>query len=74
MVNTIALGIFLFCFIIILFFTFSGKINFALLLFVPLFPLQNILDRFQQFPLGKYFVNIILVSMMLGWFIRAVFH
>ncbi len=49
----------------------SGRVPWGLYFLVPLFPLQNVVERFHQFPLGKDFADIILISMIIGWVISA---
>ena len=71
MIHTIAPVIFIFWFTTILYLSLRGKLEFALMLFVPIFPLQNVIVRFQQFPLGQYLINTILIAMILGWFLHA---
>ncbi len=46
----------------------SGKINLSLLFLIPLFPLQNVIERLHQFPLGTQFIDIILIAIIIGWF------
>lgn len=48
-----------------------GKAEITLLFLIPLFPLQNILARLQQFPLGKDFTDFLLIAIIIGWFVRA---
>ncbi|MFC2061048.1 O-antigen ligase family protein [Elusimicrobiota bacterium] len=48
-----------------------GKIHLGLLFLIPLFPLRNIVERMHQFPLGKDIIDIILLTMILGWSLAA---
>lgn len=54
---------------IIFFLSMNGKIKYGLLFLVPLLPLQNIMEKFQQFPFGKDFNDILLIVMLIGWII-----
>lgn len=47
----------------------TGKVRYGLLFLVPLLPLQNIMEKFKQFPLGKDFNDILLIGMLIGWMI-----
>jgi O-antigen ligase len=47
-----------------------GKINLGLVFLIPIFPLRNILEKMQQYPFGKDYINVILVSMLLGWLFK----
>jgi len=70
MANTFAILIFLvgiICFI----FSLIGKIEMSLLFMIPLLPLQNIIVKLHQFPFGKDFIDILLVAMIIGWFLRT---
>lgn len=49
----------------------SGRINLSLLILVPLMPLTNVLYRFHKYPLGKDFVDIVLVAMLAGWILKS---
>jgi len=57
--------------IILCFYALSGKVKFGLFFLAALFPLQNVIDKLHQFPLGKDFNDIIIICMILGWLIRA---
>ena len=50
---------------------FSGKVRWTLLLIVLLLPLQNIIDQIQHFFLGKDFLDILIISSLLGWLVRS---
>lgn len=43
-------------------------VKFPLLFLVALFPLENLTTRIHQFPLGKDFIDILLISIIIGWF------
>ncbi len=47
----------------------TGNVRLGLLFLVPLMPLQNVVDRLQEFPMGKDFNDILLLCMVFGWFI-----
>lgn len=49
----------------------TGRVKYGLFLLLPLFPLQNVVAKIQGFPFGKDFNDILIISMFLGWFIRA---
>jgi len=70
MVDTAALFIFLFGVVTMAVLSLSGKIHLSLMLFIPLIPLQNIIYRFHRYPLGKDFMDIVLVAMLIGWIIQ----
>ncbi|MFH0926945.1 MAG: O-antigen ligase family protein [bacterium] len=48
-----------------------GKIYLSLLLVIPLFPLQNVVERFHKFPLGKDIIDILLIIIILCWGLRS---
>ena len=48
---------------------FSGRPRWALLLVTFLLPLRNVTDRLQDFPMGNQFIDILIGSIMTGWFI-----
>ncbi|MHB9154962.1 MAG: hypothetical protein ACYC5N_04615, partial [Endomicrobiales bacterium] len=41
----------------------SGRVHLSLLILVPLLPLQNVLYRFHQYPLGNQFIDIVFGAM-----------
>jgi hypothetical protein len=45
------------------------RVDLALLFLVPLLPLQNVIEKLQMFPVGKDFVDVILMALILGWII-----
>lgn len=51
----------------------AGNVRWAMMLMVFLIPLRNIVERIQKFPLGNQFIDILLVSVILGWFVNAAF-
>lgn len=71
MINLITLIIYIIGFSLILFLSISGKVYLGLLFLIPLFPLQNIIERLHQFPFGKDFNDIILIAMILGWLFHS---
>lgn len=71
MVDLIAGSIFFVVLTIALILSLTGRIYLGLLFIVPLFPLQNVIERFHQFPFGKDFIDIVLIAMILGWVFRA---
>ena len=46
-----------------------GKVNIGLCYLVPLLPLQNVVDKLLVYPWGKDFNDILLISMIIGWFV-----
>jgi O-antigen ligase len=46
----------------------TGRVKYGLWFLIPLIPLQNIMEKIQQFPLGKDFNDILLIGMVIGWF------
>ncbi len=57
--------------IVVIVLSLKGSIDKALLFLIPLFPLQNVIEKLHQFPLGNQFIDIILIAMVLGWFLKA---
>lgn len=57
--------------IIVIVFSITRRIDKALLLLIPLFPLQNVIEKLHQFPLGNQFIDILLIAIMLGWFTES---
>ncbi len=55
--------------IIIFFICLTGKVRYGLFFLVPLFPLQNILEKMYPLPLGDNFDDILLIGMMIGWLV-----
>ncbi|UCC95035.1 MAG: O-antigen ligase family protein [Candidatus Omnitrophota bacterium] len=55
--------------IVVIFLSLTGKVKYGLLFLVPLLPLQNILFKLHQFPLGKDFNDILILAMLIGWVI-----
>lgn len=47
----------------------TGNVRLGLLFLVPLLPLQNVVNKLQDFPLGKDLNDILLLCMLFGWFI-----
>lgn len=57
---------------IVAFISLFGKPKIGLFYLIPLIPLQNVLEKFYIFPLGKDINDILLICMIIGWFINAV--
>ena len=55
---------------IVVFLTLFYRIEVGILYLVPLLPLQSILDRMQQYPGGKDFIDILLLALVVRWFIN----
>lgn len=53
--------------VIILMMALSGRVKFGLYFLVPLLPLQNVMEKFQAFPMGKDLNDILLLAMLAGW-------
>src|SRR3989338_9910971 len=51
----------------IFFLSITGRVKYGLLFLIPLFPLQNIAEKLQQFPLGKDLNDVLLIAMIIGW-------
>lgn len=47
----------------------TGNVRLGLYFLVPLLPLQNVVNKLHDFPLGKDFNDILLLCMIFGWFI-----
>ena len=60
--------------ILIVFLSLTGRVKYGLLFLIPLLPLQNVFQRLQGFPLGKDFNDILLISMIIGWFFYKNYH
>jgi O-antigen ligase len=71
MIENIALIMYLVCFVAAVLLSITGKVYLSLPILVPLIPLQNVLYRFHKYPLGKDFVDIILLAMLIGWALRS---
>ncbi|MFH1413969.1 MAG: O-antigen ligase family protein [Candidatus Omnitrophota bacterium] len=67
MIDLVASAIFFGGIAAVLIFSLTGRVYLSLMFLVPLFPLQNIIERLHQFPSGKDFVDILLVIIVLGW-------
>lgn len=60
--------------IIIFFLSITGKVKYGLLFLVPIFPLENIVAKLQQLPLGNQVNDILLIGMLIGWFVYKISH
>lgn len=47
----------------------TGNVRLGLLFLVPLLPLQNVVNKLHEFPLGQDFNDILLLCMLFGWFV-----
>lgn len=52
----------------------SGRVRIGLYFMVPLYPLQNVIDKLHAFPLGKDINDIILICMLIGWVVSSGMH
>lgn len=69
--NNISLILYLILIILFVLFLLKGNINISILFLVPFFPLRNVLEKFSNFPLGKDFIDLVLLSIILGWVIKS---
>lgn len=53
--------------IIILLLSISGKVKYGLYFLVPLIPLQNVMEKIQDFPMGNNLNDLLLLGMIIGW-------
>ncbi len=51
---------------------FSGRVRYALLFVIALLPLRNVIERLHPFPLGKDFIDVLFIAMIIGWFLGTV--
>ena len=56
---------------VLAFMAFLGKPRWATLFIVWVLPLRNVVDRMHEFPMGKDFLDILILSAILGWIISA---
>jgi len=70
--NIVPLILYLFGSIIIIFLSLRGKIHLSLLLLIPLFSLQNVMERLHPYPMGNQFIDFMLIAMILGWVFKAI--
>jgi len=49
----------------------QGKIRLPLLFIIALLPMRNVVERMHSTPLGKDFVDIMLIMMVIGWVISS---
>jgi len=47
------------------------KVKIGIFFFVPLIPLYTVLVKMHQYPLGKDFVDILFLAMLMGWTIKG---
>jgi len=48
------------------------RIEWGILFLIPILPLDIILNKIHVFPLGKDFIDILLIALIIGWFLRAI--
>ena len=48
-----------------------GWVRWPLLFVIGLLPLRNVIERFQTFPLGDDFFDVLLIGIFIGWIISA---
>jgi hypothetical protein len=51
-----------------------GNVRWAMMLMVFLIPLRNIIERMQGLPLGNQFIDILLFSTIVGWWVNSLFR
>jgi len=49
----------------------QGKVRLPLIFIIALLPLRNVVDRMHSMPMGKDFVDIMLIMLIVGWAIRS---
>ncbi len=49
----------------------TGRVQYALAFTVFLFPLRNVVERLQEFPLGKDMIDLLIMGMLIGWLINT---
>ena len=57
------------CGIIMFFAALTGRVRAPLIFLTILFPLQNVLEKLHQFPLGKDLNDLIIIGIAIGWII-----
>lgn len=50
------------------------KIEWGIFFLMPILPLETIFDKMKDIPLGKDFMYILLIAMIIGWYFRAIFN
>lgn len=50
-----------------------GKVRIGLFFLVPLLPLQNVIEKLYQFPLGNNLNDILIICMIMGWLLISIF-
>ncbi len=49
----------------------TGKVQWTLLCVVFLLPLRNVVEKLQEYPLGNQFLDILIFSLIVGWFVSS---
>lgn len=49
-----------------------GRIKLPFYLMVALFPLRNVVEKLHQLPMGKDFIDILIISLFIGWIFSAI--
>ena len=57
--------------IIVFFICLSGKVRYGLFFLVPLMPLQNVVEKLYDLPMGNNFNDILLLGMVFGWILSS---
>jgi O-antigen ligase len=50
------------------------KPKWGILFLIPVLPLDSVLSKMQSFPLGKDFIDIMLIALIIGWFLKTLFN
>lgn len=70
--NIAPIILYLFGGIIMIFLSLCGKMYLSLLVLIPLFPLQNVIEQLHQYPMGNQFIDFMLIALILGWVFKAI--
>ena len=49
----------------------TGKVQWTLLCVVFLLPLRNVVEKLQDYPAGNQFLDILIFSLIVGWFVSS---
>ena len=69
--KTIAPIIFYLGGIVLFFRAITGKVQWTLLCVTFLLPLRNVVDKLQDYPAGNQFLDILIFSLVVGWFVSS---
>jgi O-antigen ligase len=71
MIESVALIVYIAGLVTMVVLSLAGKVQYSLMLLVPLIPLQNVIYRFHRYPLGKDFMDIVIIAMLAGWVFKT---